>query len=284
MWGGVPRRCFGAQCSRGRGGWRGGRRAPTPGPLPSQTARGEGEKSIAWWLRATRPASAPSGLALLAHLPQNCWGGWCCRWFEVRRTASYCARRGPSPGPSPLVPRGEGRIRSRFRGGAFASASCRRAHQKNHSHAEGAESFLCFLCFLCVPPFFSRSWYQDSSARVTSPRSWGRGRERGRPSGAVRSSSIAVILAQCPRSPLRKAACLEPEGLPRRRVSYKIQRSANLPLRPPAPQAIRRAGAPHCAGAGPHARLFPGTSSRSAVRSRSSIRARIQAERNSRPA
>jgi hypothetical protein len=55
-------------------------------------------------------AGAPTGLALLAHLPQNCWG----RWGLPRDPGATDehptrARGGPSPDPSPLVPRGEGR-------------------------------------------------------------------------------------------------------------------------------------------------------------------------------
>jgi hypothetical protein len=89
-------------------------RPPLPRPL-SPAAREKGENSIAPWQGPDARGSAPSGRAPLAHLPQKPLGRLMAPTdqggFEGHLTASA---GGPSPGPSPLVPRGEGRIRSRF--------------------------------------------------------------------------------------------------------------------------------------------------------------------------
>jgi hypothetical protein len=87
------------------------------------------------------------------------------------RPASNCVRQGPSPGPSPLVPRGEGRIRSRIR-------------------------------TVCSPWHFPGT-HSGRSVRVTSlPRCLrGRGRERGPPADAVRCSSPNSDPSTAPTSP-----------------------------------------------------------------------------------
>jgi hypothetical protein len=89
-------------------------RAPPSRGLSPPNCRGErGIRSCCG--RARREGRAPTGLAPLAHLPQKRLGEvGCCRRITDRRTAlNWRPTGGPSPDPSPLVPRGEGRIRSR---------------------------------------------------------------------------------------------------------------------------------------------------------------------------
>jgi hypothetical protein len=81
---------------------------PTEGPSPL-VPRGRGEKSIPLRRGPIAPAGAPSGLALLAHLPQNCWGrlvlpmGW-------RLDDRYRAGADGGPLPARSSRRGENSI------------------------------------------------------------------------------------------------------------------------------------------------------------------------------
>ena len=99
---------------RRRCGWRscGGtcRRGPHPRPL-SRKLRGRGEIVAAGSGRLRRASHCVRGRPPLPASPPRTAGGR--RTSIALRTGSNCARRCPSPGPSPLVPRGEGRIRSR---------------------------------------------------------------------------------------------------------------------------------------------------------------------------
>jgi hypothetical protein len=96
-----------------------------------------------------------------------------------------------------------------------------------------------------------------SFCRSPSPAQFaGEGRGGGRPrtqTGPFRR----VRIHPSPEADPSRPAPLRLQGLPAGRRSYKIQRSANLPLRPP----HRRAGAPRCAGRAPPP-VVAGTSSR----------------------
>jgi hypothetical protein len=99
----------------------------------------------------------------------------------------------------------------------------------------------------------SRRSFRLSSSRTSALRT---------PHSALRtlalshSRTLALSHSRTPHSALPPAP-LRLQGLPAGRRSYKIQRSANLPLRPPQ----RRSGAPRCAGRAPPP-VCSGTSSR----------------------
>jgi hypothetical protein len=88
------------------------RTAPDGGPLPVRSSQ-KGENSSARRMDHAASAGAPSGSLRLATSPKTAGGGWGAdgsALCDLHRTAPD---GGPSPGPSPLVPHGEGRIRSR---------------------------------------------------------------------------------------------------------------------------------------------------------------------------
>jgi hypothetical protein len=107
--------------------------------------------------------------------------------------ALNCARRCPSPGPSPLVPRGEGRIRAR----CDEHRPCGRGPPppgplpRQTAPGEGENSSA-----LRQPALASAYRVRSArSARVTSPRSWERSRGRGRRRAQFQTSRRAASLA-----------------------------------------------------------------------------------------
>ena len=85
---------------------------PLPRPLPVRSSR-RGENSIALRLAWPRGAGAPSGSLRLATSPKTAGGGWVADGSRLDDEIGLRPTGPPSPGPSPFVPHGEGRIRSR---------------------------------------------------------------------------------------------------------------------------------------------------------------------------
>jgi|GEM_PF-3934437 len=226
---------------------------PLPRPLPARSSR-RGENSVP--LRTgPREGHAPSRSSP-RDLPQNCWG----RYSDgpgTRRRASRCARRGPSP----LVPRGEGRTRSRADTLKARSLSFRGRRRAEPSPAliRGADRGIYRpnpRGPIAAPPSPPRSKFSPLSRD-----SGGGGRGEGALSGAVRSPSkrpdpSASPAARVEPAPTGSASSDTPRAPPGPARSARRRPPPRAPPRPgwrrcaPAPAARRRAASARRAGSG----------------------------------
>ena len=176
----------------------------------------DGFRRAAGVSRAT--ACAPSGLALLAHLPQNCWGGWSGAGVEARRTGSRWRPTGPlSHGPSPPRSGRKGRIRSRS-GGVCASGGRPPLPASPHKLRGGEENSIA-LRQVCL---ISRGNARQGFATFIPSPACGEGTSLGErvraPADAARCSSPMDDLSPTPNLPQqfwgRWASNASPEGAP----------------------------------------------------------------------